>query len=231
MKTLTLVICALLGFGLVHADILVNSDFHNGKASWKGDLRGASDRAMNDSSSLDNNSQSGGVIVELKGTWVRIYQTFNSHETNFKYTVTLQTSDDFAPQGASAGGMNMNPMRSPGMNRPQPPMPPGTPAPSNPFLSQLLGGNYSGNANPPQGNEALLMVVDLSNGTFESATLHIDPNSKAPQTLTGTIPELQPHDEKTLYLIFPAGKGSVTLLQVSLEPVTAAPSSDTPTFH
>jgi hypothetical protein len=45
-----------------------------------------------------------------------------------------------------------------------------------------------------------------------------------PKTVTGILKGLVAHEEKTLYLIFPPGTGSVTLASVSLSPLgTNAP--------
>jgi hypothetical protein len=227
MKKLLLVLFTMLCLVTVHADILSNGDFSDGKSHWKGDLRAASEQQSNDVSSIDHPNTTPGVIIDLKPTWTQVSQIFNSHETAFTYKITYQLSDDFA-----VGGHN-----SPFPMQDRPNMPPHGPpnagGPPNPFLTQLLNTPVTGDVRPPMGNEVLLLVVDMSNFTCQQVRIHLDPAVKGPQTTTGNLDEIGAHDDKTLYLIFPAGKGSVTLLNVSLAPVGEQKTSpaDSPFGH
>ncbi len=219
MKTLLLLGAAAVLLLPVRGDILANGDFHNGKANWKGTLKAAGDSDTNDISSIDHPSDAKGVIVDLsKGLWPRIYQTFDSQDKSLNYTVTYQLSADYAPHTGGSGGM---------MPPQPPPPPPGSnrTGPPNFFLSNILDGPYSGALRPPTGNDFLLLVVDLTDGTYSSSLIHPTLGKTDAQTATGILSDVPPHDEKTFYLIFSGGKGSVTLLNVALTP-TAKPQTD-----
>jgi len=131
MKT-TLLACACLTLLPVRGDILANGDFHNGKAQWKGNIRAASDSAMNDISSIDHESDAKGVIVDLKNYWSVASQSFNSHDKSLDYTVTYQLSADYAP------GKGI--VKPPSIALRGGPYPSGRP---NLFLSYLIGGTYT----------------------------------------------------------------------------------------
>ena len=216
MKKLVAALLLLNSLVFLHADILANGDFSDGKAHWKGDAKSTSDKDAYDMSTVDNPTAPNGIIVNLlKGTWAKVFQTFNTHEDSFNYSITFKTSADYAPVARSNGmGMGM------------PPGIPGAPGQRNEFLSTILGGDYSGNLNPPRGNDFLLLIIDMTSSTFSSAVIHTT-GSTDQQTVTGVMNHVPAHDEKNIYLIFSPGKGSVTLLNVSLTPVES-PSESVP---
>jgi hypothetical protein len=83
------------------------------------------------------------------------------------------------------------------------------------FLTQLFGSPVVGDLDPPQGNDILLIFVDATNLTFEVAHIHPDLKAKGIQTATGNVDEIGAHDEKIFYLVFPPGKGSMTITKVA----------------
>jgi len=70
----------------------------------------------------------------------------------------------------------------------------------------------------------MLVIVDLTDGTYSSAVIHPTMGKTDAQTATGTLANVPPHDEKTIYLVFRGGTGTVTLLNVALTP-TPTPGS------
>jgi hypothetical protein len=214
MKKLFLVLFTVFCLVTVRADILSNGDFSDGKSHWKGDLRAASEQKSNDAASLEHANNTPGVIVDLKPAWTQISQVFNSHETAFTYKITYQLSDDFAPAPEDPAAIISKKHHNP--NKP------------NLFLSKLVDASVAAsNVDPPMGNELLLLIVDMSNLTFQEVKLQLNPTTNGQQTFTGTLNELGAHDEKNLFLVFPAGQGSVTLLNVSLTPVGEQKTSTT----
>ena len=196
MKTIFLLIGAIATLLLpAHGDILANSDFHNANANWKGDRHAAGEPDTNDSSSIDHASDAKGVILTLKPAhWTKFYQAFDSQDESLCYTVTYQLSADYAPQGVRGGGMMPS--------RPNPPTLTGMPAPRNAFLSAILEADYSGILQPPTGNDFLLLVVDLTDGSYSSSLIHPTMGKTDPQPTTSVLSDVPPHDEKTFYLIF-----------------------------
>lgn len=224
MKTLAFALVAVLSLSFAKADILVNGDFHDGKAHWKGDIHAASDSDTGSygTSSMDQTGGAPGIVVELKkAQWPKAYQTFNTHDNSFNYSVTFKLSPDYAPASRPQNGLN-----------PPPGHPPGTPnpfGPRNEFLSSVLGGNFVGNLTPPTGNDFLLFVVDLTAATYSAAVIHPTPGTDS-QTITGVMKDVPAHDEKVLYLVFNGGKGNVTLLNVALTPLEKTASPDANPF-
>ena len=51
------------------------------------------------------------------------------------------------------------------------------------------------------------------------------------QLVKGTFPKLAAHEEKTIYIAFPPGQGTITLLKIALTPTgaAAAPAAAFPT--
>jgi hypothetical protein len=213
MRNLAFAFFTALSLTTARADILANGDFHDGKAHWKGDLHEASDSDHYDTSSINQTGGPSGVIVDLaKGGYPRIYQVFNSHDETLNYSVTYQLSADYAPKPPPPGAFHVSMALAP--NSP----------PVNDFLSFILGGPYSGDLKPPAGNDFLLLVIDITSATYSVATIHPTSGSTDAQTATGVLAHVPAHDEKTVYLIFSGGKGSVTLLNVALTPIEAAPN-------
>ena len=217
MKPLALALFAsLISLVCIKADILANGDFRDGKAHWKGDLHAASDLDHYDTSSINQMNVPSGVVVNLeRGPYPRIYQVFDSQDETLNYNVTYSLSPDYAPKPPFPGAIHVS--RSLAPNSP----------PVNDFLSFILGGPYSGDLKPPTGNDFLLLVIDTTSATYSVATIHPTAGSTEPQTATGVLEHVPAHDEKTVYLIFSGGKGSVTLFNVGLTP-TPAPSTPNP---
>lgn len=210
MKRIAFALIAILITGSAKADILANGDFHDGKAHWKGDFKLASDTDHHDMSSIDKPSENGGAVINLSTIYPKIYQTFNTHQNAFDYSLTFKPSTDYASTGVSRSTQPRHPTPSNYSNQ------------RNAYLSQILGGNYSGDLDPPMLNEFLLIVVDMSAGTFSSAIIPVKPGLTNPQTVKGTMRDVPAHDEKVLFIVFGSGRGSVTLLNIAFTSVGAS---------
>ncbi len=95
-----------------------------------------------------------GIVVELGKAryWPKAYQTFNTHDNSFNYSVTFKLSADYAP--ASNKGFNPPPSRPSDASNPF--------GPRNELLPSVLDGGFVGALTPPTGNDFLLLVVDLT---------------------------------------------------------------------
>jgi hypothetical protein len=128
-----------------------------------------------------------------------MYQTFNTKDTSFTYSLTFKVSQDYAPK--------------------QPPEYWVKGGPSNPFLSYVLGGKYKGDLQPPKGNDFLLVVFDQTAGLYSAVTITPQVGSTDTQTVTGTLTGVPAHDEKVLSIVFNHGIGNVTFFNVALTSV------------
>jgi hypothetical protein len=136
-----------------------------------------------------------GVVIELNDSkWTKISQEFDTQENELSFSITYQTSSDCAFSTAKSK-----------MSR---------------DISQIIGLQLK-KGNPmvlPQDSWMVILVDYAKNLVTYFA---VKPVLGAPglQTVTGTIPRLEAHEDKTLYLAFPPGQGSVTLTNISLSPV------------
>jgi hypothetical protein len=64
----------------------------------------------------------------------------------------------------------------------------------------------------------LLMIVDFPENLMTYFEIHPTLGSSNLQTVTGTIPKLAAHEEKSIFIAFPPGQGTVTLQAVQLMP-------------
>jgi hypothetical protein len=137
-------------------------------------------------------STSGGIIIQLDPVkWTSVSQTFNTQEPNLDFAVTFQTSDDYASKVGS-------------------------------LLSQSAIANLTGilykKAIGVGPNSWLVMIVDPAAREMHYGRVPVKPGEAHPQTQNGPMANLVAHEEKTLYLAFPPGAGSITLLHVELTP-------------
>jgi hypothetical protein len=191
MKLLTLTAVTLF-FGILSlkADTLVNGNFAEGRAHWKGDAKECP--AADIPNSLSGGSPlSGGVVIDLKkNTWTKIYQVFPVHETQLYYNINFKLSDDYkiaTPEEA--------------------------PKSDTPDLSDLPIGQ--GRTWLLQRSHWTLVVTSLDHGLANDPGLQPKPGS-GPQNLTGKLNPLLKQGDAVFLILFPPGEGSVTLYNISL---------------
>ena len=231
MKALALFALALWCAFPLKADtnILANSDFSNGKANWKGDGQDASAPDITDVSvPLDNSGSVKGMIITLGQGYKTISQDFSSPDKTLTFSMTYKTSPDYQPDSlmGSATMIMQSLLKIPLTDSPgpgMPPRPPGMP-PSMPF------GRPQGGSIPK--NSALVAIADLDQNTIFYSHVSVAAAGDS-TTVTCQITGLLEHAEKTLYVVFPSGTGTITFSNISLtkpDESTAAPS-DNPFDH
>jgi len=149
-------------------------------------------------------SDSPDLVIPLKhDTWTKIYQVFHSSDSALKVHVTYTLSADctFLPQNGTAGF-----------------------ALTDGVLKDITGLHVPnvGTTLIPVGG-FLSVIVDLSKPLVFSSILGGKVSTDS-QTASGFFYDLNPHEEKTFYLAFPPGTGTVTLTNVSL---VSAPNGPT----
>jgi hypothetical protein len=186
----------------LHADILANGDFADGAAHWHGDGNGSADGGAGDAAALLNPTTTQGLVIHLLPTkWTKIYQTFNTHENALNYVVTYKTSADCVFSN-DAMVSNVTPS----------------------VLRDLTGTLFRSPIHLEQGSW-LLMVYDPAQLSMTYSELKPAIGKPDAQTTTGTFPKLVAHEEKAIYLAFPPGEGTITLLKVQLVSTNASPDS------
>jgi hypothetical protein len=199
--------------------ILANGDFAEGKAHWKGDGKDAGGTDMTDiSASMNSQGSVKGMVVELKPGWTSVSQVFNTHETTLNFSMTYTTSPDFMiqPSGGAFGGMKAVLERLVGFPLDMG----GTP-----------GGPPQHGSFQAQSGSALIVIADPSQNLVISSYAKLTSGNGA-QTTGTTIDHLMAHEEKTLYVAFPPGKGTITFTTISLaKPDSGAAPSDNPFQH
>jgi hypothetical protein len=137
-------------------------------------------------------STTGGIVIDLDPVkWTSVSQTFSTREPNLDFSVTFQISDDYASKIGS-------------------------------LLSQSAIENLTGilykKAIGVGPNSWLVMIVDPAGRDMHYGRVPVKPGEANPQTQNGPMANLVEHEEKTLYLAFPPGAGSITLLHIELTP-------------
>jgi len=151
--------------------------------------------------STDWNNQ--GITIDLKSSrWTNISQVFNSKETSLNFSITYKMSPDCA-LGRTKLGADIS-------------------------VDDLADITETRFKNPIHINSDawLLMINDPTNNEGTYYTIATKPGTSTEQTITGTIPNIAAHEEKTIFLIFPPGQGSITLLKIAL--TSTAPASQSP---
>ncbi len=183
---------ALLVFALMvplWADILVNGNFADGRAHWKGDAQ-----EPDTGGDLTNPNPQGGVVINLKkDKWSKIYQTFSTHEKKLHYSITFTLSSDYQPdrdQPQSSGFAE-----TPGLDDIE----------GVPIYYARGQGSWMG------------IIAQTGRGSW-SFRLRPDANKTDAQTLSGTIEgATDENDDMTVVFAFPPGSGSITLTNISLK--------------
>ncbi|MCE0521419.1 MAG: hypothetical protein LV480_00735 [Methylacidiphilales bacterium] len=176
------------------APILINSDFAEGRAHWKGDAKDLDNSGQVDLTT--GNSTTPGVIITLKkDKWTRIYQAFSVRNGKLYYSITFKLSPDY--KIAVPTGNNNN-------------------ASSAPDVSDIP---YMWTESMSEYGWAMLVVENVwGMQARASEFFQPDPRKPSPQTLTGRLNELNVGPDATFVLFFPPGQGSITLLNISLSP-------------
>jgi hypothetical protein len=209
MKKLVLILLIGCPFSSSRAnDILANGDFSQGVAHWKGDAKSLStDPDLMDPAARNDTTPSlAGILIPMQSRWAKISQVFNTKETALDFTITYKTSSDVAFSDASA-------------------------FPVTKTLQSLIGIPFQNSSETIAPKSWLVILMDPASRTATYIPFQPTLGSRDPQTATGSIPKLVAHEEKTFYIAFPPGQGTVTLLKVMLTPTQStmekSPNSDT----
>jgi hypothetical protein len=190
MKAIALV--GLLVFACtisLRADILVNGNFADGHAHWKGD---AKDPDTTTSDLSNPNSQNGVTITLKKDKWTKIYQSFNTREKKLHYSITFSLSSDYQ--------VDHNQPENSGLARP-------------PGLDDIEGVPFCYASDT--GTWACMIAEGLDTSSF---SLRPDTTKTDSQTLSGILHGASGDDSEQMVLIFafPPGEGSITITNISL---------------
>ncbi len=198
---LMLLICSSL-IPLRANDILANGDFTQGTAHWKGDGKNLSDTDLADPSARNNTApSSNGILIPLQTKWTRISQIFNTKEKALDCSVTYKFSPGIAFSNTYPGSTENTGIA---------------------LLETITGIKLMGLMPPIPKGGLLVIISDPTNNLLSSEIIQPNLSSLDEQTSKVTIPHLTAHEEKTLYLAFPPGEGTVTVLKVELTPSQSA---------
>jgi len=200
MKKFLLVFFLSLPLQIAPGDILVNGDFSDGTAHWKGDGKnsGATDHVVMRAEGTDVAPGLDGMTIPLKpGTWTKIYQVFHTHEKSLTFDLTYKVSPEVSFKQEAVTDVNSTLENVTNISVKDDPT-------TNGAISEIPPGN------------GVLIIVDPAGQKLTYVFLPIKLGSEESQTITGSIPNLVAHDEKVLYLAFPPGKGDITIVNVAL---------------
>lgn len=191
MKIFAFALFLLAPFIALRADdnLVLNGDFTEGAVHWKGDVK----LPQTDSDALTTSETptpaTPGLVIQLKPkNWVKITQQFEPKTPNLALSVTYSFSPDLAFSDDSKNYTN---------------------------VAHFLGYDFWQPFNIPKGNWTLI-VTDIAKGTLYYDAIPFAAGTKGPQTFSDKLSGLIPHEDETICLAFPPGKGSVTLLHVSV---------------
>ncbi len=199
-------------------NILANSDFSDGSANWKGDGKDASSVDMTDiGTSLDNSGAAKGMIVTLDPKrWKMISQTFETSEKALDFSMTYKTTSDFS-EGAVPGGLGITMILQTMLKIP---------------LQSNNGFGFPPNMQqrPGASSSALVAIADLDQNVviYSPVSANLSTDSTTNSTRLNGLLE---HAEKTLYVLFPPGSGSITFSSITLSPVAKPQQTDDDPFH
>jgi hypothetical protein len=203
MKRIALALFAMAWFFNLRADtdILVNSDFSDGKAHWKGDAEEPSSSGDVDLGAINNggSGNNAGIVIKLKkDAWTKIYQSFSVTSEKLYFTITYKLSPDYKQESTSYQDVSTADFGEiPGIN--------GTWSLAERYWYMMVpGGNY--------------------------VQRELEPNLRKKDqqmTLTGRLTGLTKYDDTQFILAFPPGQGSVTLYKVGLS--LTDPDAEAPT--
>ena len=190
MKTIALVFLVIaLVIPLRADDLLVNGDFADGHAHWKGDAKDPDGSTVD----LTNPAPLGGVTITLKkDRWTKIYQTFSSRAPKLHYSITFKLSGDYQPgRDLPRSGVGM----TPGLEDIE-----GVPV--------YYGENGGG-----------WMLILAQVGDTSTLSLSPKSKNTDLQTLSGVLRgTTDESDEQILVFAFPPGTGTITITKISLTP-------------
>ena len=153
------------------------------------------------------NTDATDLVIPLKhDNWTKIYQTFNTKETCLKLTVSFSLSDDSSmlPKNSTIQFYV-----------------------SDGVVKDITGiQTKTEMAKMPMGG-FFAVIVDPPTNTIDFSIMKSAPIVDS-QTSQGFFYHLMAHEEKTFYLCFPPGTGTVTLTHVALEPAPEGPANTAP---
>jgi hypothetical protein len=192
MKTAAFVFLVIALAIPLRADILVNGDFADGHAHWKGDAKDPDGSTVD----LNNPAPLGGVTITLKkDRWTKIYQTFATRVPKLKYTITFKLSDDYSPDRHQP--QNSGSYMTPGLDDID-----GVP--------DYYGGYTNGQ---------WMLILAQTGMSSSSSSLSPDVRKSGQQTLSGDLRGVTDEaDEMTLVFAFPPGTGTITISKITLTP-------------
>jgi hypothetical protein len=139
---------------------------------------------------LNAQATSSGALIPLSSSgWSRLSQIFDTPDAALQLNLTYSFSDD----GSFTPGANFN----------------------SSVVQQLTGVSVSDFSLPLGPHEFVALILDP-----QAKTIHymkISSNAPNAKTIIGNFRRLLEHEEKTFYLIFPPGAGSVTVSHASLD--------------
>jgi len=190
MKAVVFALIVLVFMIPLQADILVNGDFADGHAHWKGD---AKDPDPN-SGDLSNPTPLAGVTITLrKDKWTKIYQYFTTREKKLHYSITFTLSSDYKPDRDQPRNAGFAPT---------------------PGLDDIIGVPiYYGDP----GGDWMCILAQAGMGS-SSFPIHPNPKKTDPQTFRGVLRGAPGEDplDMTLVFAFPPGQGTITLTSISM---------------
>jgi hypothetical protein len=152
----------------------------------------------------DLSNGSPGIIIQLDPSkWTQVSQTFNTRENALDFSVSFQTSSDFS--------LSTDPNSTIGQIL------------SVPDLQEMTGTLFKNSIHVKSGSW-LLMVVDPAEAMMTFYGIKTTPGSTDVQTAKNAVPRLAAHEEKTIFLAFPPGQGTITLLNIVLTPSAGSTS-------
>jgi len=192
MKAIASVLLLFACIISLHADILVNGNFADGRAHWKGDARDP-DTTTGDLT-LANQVNRGGVTITLKkDKWTKIYQNFATREKKLHYAITFTLSSDYRPDRSQTQDSGFAP--TPGLDDIE----------GLPIYYAMNGGEW---------------MCILEQAGMGSSSFPISPDVKKAdsQTLSGNLRGATGDETVDMLIVFafPPGEGSITITNVSL---------------
>jgi len=147
----------------------------------------------------DSGNQS--LVIQLDHSkWTYVSQLFNTKDNALDFSITYKTSSDCVlpttPQTCWKAS-----------------------------LFKMTGIVFNNSIKVPP-SSWLVMVYDSANLRMGYCHIPVTLGSTDPQQVTGTVPKLVAHAEKTVFIAFPPGEGSITLLKVALTPSQGSDDSD-----
>jgi hypothetical protein len=201
-------------------DILLNTDFKEDTTHWKDDPNAT--RCLTAKPSPDGN----GIVIPLDpNKWIAIQQNFDTPDEKLILNVTYTPSDDCSFDAAKfqlPQGRGSTSISTPTGQVTIPPL--GRGGNFNPTVVEVLTGvdvnDFTETLKP---NEWVALIADPQARTIHY--LKISSSAPNPKAISQLFEKLMEHEEKTLYLAFPPGTGTVTITHASLDR-QAADSSD-----